>query len=457
MSFTPNSSVGRRVLALVFPDAEASKALRLEPLAEALLVFGARVAVSPLRPTVWLDISGCAHLHASCTDASGEPTLAESVCDLLGDAGIAFRVAIADGPFLAEGVARGMRYARNVRVHVVPPGNGAEALAPLPLSALFLEPELHVWLQSVGVFRVGQLAALPRATLGPRLGKCAAQVLGLVRGHDAAPLFAYEPPDFPEESMSFEEGAASLEPLVFAAKTLADALSLQLDARAMAASGLRCRLHFDKAMAGADHSAILDFKLVTPLYRANDILGIVRAKFQAYTLAAPVMRISLRAQPLVLRPKKALHLFVAESKAEQVLPQLVAEIEAELGESCVGTLLVEDAWLPEARSSLQRMGARECVMSASFVPADAPVGQRVSGAAVPTRLLVAPRSLTRTERAAMCAIEGQSVERLEAVMWWKGASPQRDFRMLWCPERAMSAWVEDDTESGASWLRGWFD
>ncbi len=466
MDSAPRARARRRVLALVFPDSRDGRQLRLEPVAESLLSFGARVSLCAERPTVWLDISGCAHLHASAEDASGERTLAARICEHLGgasgDAGLDFRVVVADGPMMAEGVGRYSREGWLTPVRVIPPGAEAsmQALAPLSTRALFLDEELRAWLAGVGCARVAELAQIPRAALGPRLGKHAARVLALMQGEDTSPLSAYEPPAFPEVSMVFDDAVASLEPLVFAAKQLSDKLADALDARAMAASGLRCRVHFDAALADGARSLILDFALVTPLHRAGDVLGIVRAKLQYQTLPGPVLRMSLRAQPLVLRPTRAMHLFVSESKADLVLPQLVAELEAELGAERVGVLSVRDAWLPEQRSCLVRVGGqaeRAELLSDAIRMQDAPVGACLSGALVPTRQLLEARALREDEVHALRSIPGRPVERLEAVHWWQSPVHTRDFSSAWCTNRQAEAWVERCPHTGLMWLRGWFD
>lgn len=446
----------RRILALVFADGHEGRALRLEPIAESLLAFGTRVALSAERPTIWLDVSGCAHLHATPEDSSGEYTLATRLRDYLGDAGIGFRVVIASGPVVAEGVARHARFAQD-GILIVEAGAEATTLAPLPLSALPLSAELRAWLAELGCRTVHELGCMPKAALGPRLGREAARIVALLEGQDATPLDVYVPPRFPEESIEFEDGAREVEPLVFALKMLCDRLEERLSARAVATTSIRMRIRFDGAYAKKEPELVVDFSLVHPLYRAADMLAIVRSKLQAYTLPAPVLKLSLRASALVAKSVRALHLFVPESKAETVLPRLVAELEAEFGNDRVGTLGVLDDWRPEARSTLLRFGSIGAPLTQDWRLPDGPEGARLSGASVPTRLLHSPQMLHKEELRAMRALPGARIERLAYQQWWTQPTHTRDFHSLWCTRQQSEVWVEQDASTGEAWLRGWFD
>lgn len=109
---------------------------------------------------IWIDITGCAHLFG------GETGLLADLRDRLSRAGLATRAAVADTPGAAWALARH----GDAPVRVVPPGGQAAALAPLPLAALRLAPEVVRGLRRLGVTRVAELAAMPRAPLARRFG-----------------------------------------------------------------------------------------------------------------------------------------------------------------------------------------------------------------------------------------------------------------------------------------------
>lgn len=108
---------------------------------------------------LFLDIAGCAHLFG------GERALLDDILLRLSDQGFDARGAIAPTPGSAWAAARFASPA------LIAPGMQAEALAPLPLAALRLEPQLRAALQSVGLRSVGQVMAAPRAPLARRFGK----------------------------------------------------------------------------------------------------------------------------------------------------------------------------------------------------------------------------------------------------------------------------------------------
>jgi protein ImuB len=145
-----------------------------------------------------LDVTGCAHLFG------GEEGLVAAVEAQAADLGLSLRLGLADTRGAAWAVARfagagtaplhagdaidqearatRSRAARRGRGQtgrlppvpdagrIVPPGAAAPHLAPLPVAALRLEPDQVAGLQGLGLRRIGDAAALPRAQLARRLG-----------------------------------------------------------------------------------------------------------------------------------------------------------------------------------------------------------------------------------------------------------------------------------------------
>jgi protein ImuB len=187
-------------LAVAEHDPAADHAL-LERVADACDRFTPLVALDPPDGIV-LDITGCAHLFG------GEAALARALAARLTAAGLSVRIAVADTPACAFAVARcgprdsvfvipdeaasaaaiwnpaprrdtvnasGFRVRglspapRNDRaVFIVPPGRQDVALASLPLAALRLDAATVAALATVGLKRIADVTALPRATLAAR-------------------------------------------------------------------------------------------------------------------------------------------------------------------------------------------------------------------------------------------------------------------------------------------------
>lgn len=118
-----------------------------------------------------LDISGCAHLFG------GEDAMLADVKRRLALQGFDAWAGLASTRGMAWAAAR----FSNTKVE---PGLEGEALAPMPLAALRIEPEVRRKLESVGLYKVGALLNAPRAPLARRFGRVLVnrldQALGLI-------------------------------------------------------------------------------------------------------------------------------------------------------------------------------------------------------------------------------------------------------------------------------------
>jgi protein ImuB len=456
----------------------------LARIAEMGLGFGATVAFETGgggHDTVWIDITGCAHLLASEGDPSGEATLARGVQQRVAELGHVARVAVADGPRVAAAVAR---HARSVSsptprsrarfAHgplapiVVPVGASEEAMATLPLRALPLggapSGAAH-WLDKLGCKTIGDVARLPRDALGTRLGDEAAKVLPLLRGIDASPLTPYVPPEAPEERIEVEYGIEETSHLLFVAKSICDRMGARLAGRCMAATRLELVLELDRAMTteGQDPRAALALTLAAPLHQATDLLAVLRARIESYEIAAPIRAVVLRCADLVGRVAIPLDLLLPEPRADRVLPRLAAELAADLGATRVGILELVSSWVPENRTQLvpyaeamKRRPRLEPVVS--YEREFSLVTDLVSRTCEPTRILATPLLHGGGTAAAR---PRRRLARFEAVEWWRRpAVREPDVQELvasWVEDIGAVAWIEIDRATNVARLRGWFD
>ncbi|QJE73683.1 DNA polymerase Y family protein [Aerophototrophica crusticola] len=123
---------------------------------------------------LWLDVTGCTHLFG------GEAGLLEDLALRLERAGLESRVAIADTAGAAWALAR--FGGPEPWPLIAPPGDQGLLLAPLPVAALRLPAITASGLKRVGLRRVGNLAAVPRAALAGRYGPLVAQRLDQALG-----------------------------------------------------------------------------------------------------------------------------------------------------------------------------------------------------------------------------------------------------------------------------------
>ena len=93
-------------------------------------------------------------------------------------------------------------------------------LSPLPASRLPLDARAHQLLASLGLRQVGQVAALPHASVLDRLGKDGERAWRMARGEDHERLSPRTPPEAVEEHMEFAESVGALMAIESAARML---------------------------------------------------------------------------------------------------------------------------------------------------------------------------------------------------------------------------------------------
>lgn len=123
-----------------------------------------------------LDITGAAHL------VGGEEALTQDLTARLAQMGFEAHIAIADTRGAAWAVAR---FAGG---GIVAEGKTAQALMPLPLAALRLDPETVDGLERLGLRILRDLTQVPRATLAHRFGTAPLQRLDQALGQMSDPL-----------------------------------------------------------------------------------------------------------------------------------------------------------------------------------------------------------------------------------------------------------------------------
>jgi protein ImuB len=185
----------------------------------------------------------------------GEGALAAKIIDAVAGGGAACRVGIADGLFaarLAAGPARDARPASTASpvspvspvstahsgaATLVAPGRARAFLAPFPVSVLDGPgaADLAALLPRLGIGTLGEFASLAAADVVNRFGVPGVIAHRLARGLDPRPLAPRPPPADLSVSAEFDPPARQAEPVVFAAKALAERMH-----DGLAAGGLAC-------------------------------------------------------------------------------------------------------------------------------------------------------------------------------------------------------------------------
>ncbi len=450
--------------------------------------------------TIWLDVTGAAHL------VGGEEALSDELVQRAASLGHRGRAAIADGPRIAEAIAR---FAPGHAAHrVVAPGDGVRALAELPVAALPVDSATVAWFLRLGLVTVGDLVRLPRAALAARLPHAAPLVLELISGRDPAPLVPFEPPRVLIESASFDDGVEHTEALLFVLRGMASRLSARLIARGEACSRLEIELVLDRSIAALRavsvesspkprgvklslvvgspaerptapasppvHRSVdarreregkaaprlhLAIDLPAPLAAEADLVRALRARLERVDLAAPVVSMRLVIPALARARRVQLDLSRGSAADPDALPTLLAELSAEIGAERLGVLTMIDAHTPERQSGLV---AADLGRDVRYV---APAPHHPFGRV--TRLLPAPVPLgevglsrvVAVDQALMSVDARRFVLRLDEVGWWTRTPLSRDYltAMFVAPPLAGQALVYVEQRTGHGFLQGWLE
>jgi protein ImuB len=212
-----------RILVVWCPGWPAGEVRAFERVVAAVEEFCPRVEV--LRP------GACAiGARGPARYFGGEVALARKIVVAVTGHGIACQAGIAEGLFAAQLAAwAGAPGA----VTVVAPGQTREFLAAHPVSVLGSE-ELAALLPRLGVRTLGEFAALPASEVMSRFGAPGTLAHRLARGLDPRPLAARQVPADLSARAEFDPPAQLAEPVVFAAKALAERMHAGLAARGFA-------------------------------------------------------------------------------------------------------------------------------------------------------------------------------------------------------------------------------
>ena len=195
----------------------------------------------------------------------GEDALARKITDAVAALGFACRAGVADGLFAAQLAARasagqaagqaaggavGRASAGQAADQagppwvIVAPGGTPAFLAPYPVTELDV-PELTDLLPRLGICTLGDFARLPAAEAANRFGLPGARAHRLARGLDPRPLAPRQPAADLSVHAEFDPPADQAEPVVFAAKTLAERMHAGLAGRGRACVRVRVQVTCD--------------------------------------------------------------------------------------------------------------------------------------------------------------------------------------------------------------------
>jgi protein ImuB len=291
---------------------------------------------------LWLDVTGVPHLFG------GESPLLADLATRLARTGFTARLGLAGALGGAHALAR---FARRSPC-IVPDGKLKATLATLPVEALRLEPETVHLLQRLGLKRIGQLIALPRATLERRFRakETAEAVLGRL---DQALGARAEKREALLPAPDFVERLPFAEPLITHDGVLAglDRLAQEL-CRALTQAGRGARRVVLWAARTDGSSAAVEAGLNAPSREASHLLRLLKDKVETIDMGFGVDLMVLAA--LATERLSLTQTSLTETEAANGSEALIDTLANRLGISAVRRLFPRASQMPEHAQSVRR-------------------------------------------------------------------------------------------------------
>ena len=403
---------------------------------------------------VVLDITGCAHLFG------GERALLADLKTRLAVAGFESRAALADTPAAAwavarfalltlsplgrgqgEGVAHGGTSGKSASPSpqpspqrgegvIIPPTRQRTAIDPLPVAALRLPLSAVGGLAAVGLRRIGDLHAMPRAALAARFGTAVARRLDQALGRLDEPVSPRMPVPPHSVRLALPEPISTPEAIAGAVRHLLDRLGAGLEAAQEGARRLLLEAHrVDRRLE--DPPQTLAIGTSRPVRDADALMRLFAQKLERIEPGPGIEVMVLSATEA--GPLGAVQTGLDGSGDESALGELVDRIGNRLGERAVLRLVPRPSWLPErsvAPGAALMAAANDVLWPPVLWPDDRPRPVRLLAPPEPIDAMAPvpddPPVMFRWRGAVHRVRRADGPERIEAE-WWRRDGEVRDY------------------------------
>jgi protein ImuB len=443
----------------VFDADEAADARALNAIADWCDRFTPLVAIDA-PDGLFLDITGCVHLFG------GEAAMLRRVCGVLTMQGFAVSAAIAATSVCARTINR------HVHGCIVRDGEEADAVKPLPVSALGAGAAINTGLRRAGLKTIGDVAARARHEITARFGADFTTLLERALGQGDAPISPRKPlPDYIVEKRFAEPVATD----AVISATLSRLAQMLVAAMAQQGKGAR-RLEADFFRTdGVVRAIVVDTG--QPVTKGEVIDRLFRERLDALNdpldpgFGFDLVRLSASRTEIVVQQQRDLDSRVHDNDE---LAALIDRIAARIGGRRVVVHLPQDTHIPER--AVAAMPAQHHLATASQAawPAcvenepplrplrlfEKPEPIKVPFATVPD----GPPHHFTWRRATHAVVRVEGPERI-AMEWWKhsGRTLTRDYFRVE-DEAGLRFWIYRDglygselaTEEGKPAASNWF-
>ena len=285
-----------------------------------------------------LDVTGACHL------LGGEQPLLGDLIQKLAGLELTARSAMAGTLGAAWalarfGVSNGM---------IVPEGEEARFIAPLPVKGLRLDESGCALLKRLGLGTIGQLFDLPREALRARLGRATLLRLDQALGNQAEPLSPLQPETIYAAHRNLAEPVTSLDNLLYVAGHLAKDVTAQLEGHGKGAR--RYTLGFYDTQGGVFEISV---SLARPSDKSDHVLRLFREKFTRLegrfdeSLAFDAASLYAARTERLSGQQAALDGGASNSVQEEGMASLLDRLTARLGAEAVTRFDFKESHIPE--------------------------------------------------------------------------------------------------------------
>jgi protein ImuB len=299
-----------------------------------------------------LDIAGTERLF-------GPPeTLARRLRASLSAAGFRASVAVSSNFHAAR-----LKAAASRGIAVIPAGEEAAALAPLPIALLNLEEDFAEVFANWGIRTLGELAALPECDLVVRLGERARAWRDLASGTRSHTFEPVEAAFALQEICDLDTPVDRADSLLFLGARMIDCLAARAAAHALALASLTLLMALE---GGGTYRRVI--RPALPTIDRKFLLKLLQLEFAAHPPQAAVVQMALTAEA-GHASKVQLGLFSPQTPEPSRLDVTIARLKAIAGEDRVGSPVLEDTHRPGS------------FRLESFAASDAPIASSAGGTA----------------------------------------------------------------------------
>tara|TARA_R100001132_G_scaffold7342_1_gene6806 strand:- start:3340 stop:4896 length:1557 start_codon:yes stop_codon:yes gene_type:complete len=420
----------------------------------------------PLRPgLVAVRARGVARYYG------GERAAARTLLTIAEGLELPAAVGIADGLFAAELAAR--RTPIDERTRIVPAGEAAAFLAPLPIT-LIDDAELVSLLPRLGIRTLGGFAELTAFDVASRFGENGACWHALARGRDARAATPRIPPRDLDAVVDFEPPLERIDQVAFGMRVAADDFVAALLAETLVCTALRVEF------TGEDGETSERVWLHPRSFAPAEVVDRIRWSLEAQTgsdrdhgLRSPVARVRLA--PESVDPVGAHERGLWGSGPEEQVHSVLSRVQGMVGHAGVVTATREGGRSPAERQTLVPWGDRPVVRRdvrrpwPGAVPPPAPA--TVYEVPRPLRVEDARgRPVAVDARGTLSASPAVLVSQTGArrdltawagpwpldERWWDQAAARRTQRFQ-AVDTAGEAWLLELDEAGEWWAAGRYD